>query len=67
MSAVATLERAEDARPPFDDRATLEGVVLGAWNGLAVEGRCACPVCGDEMTVGERSVGSCGSCGAELH
>ncbi|MGI9019759.1 MAG: hypothetical protein ACR2G3_03500 [Solirubrobacterales bacterium] len=74
MSAVATakrapamarrLNRARGSRP-FDDRATLESGILSAWEGLVVEGRCACPVCDGAMVAADGS-GACGSCGSEL-
>jgi hypothetical protein len=87
MSAVATPTRTPQApertpvtaarpepaggRRPFDDRATLERFVLGAWEGLVVGGRCACPVCSGPMADrpaggAPSSRGVCGRCGAEL-
>jgi hypothetical protein len=67
MSAVATLDRLEEPRAgsPFDDRATLEDTILGAWEGLVVEGRCACPVCGGEMGACGPG-GACRDCASEL-
>ena len=70
MSAVATPQRTRPASGiklasglrPFDDRATLESVILSAWEGLVVEGRCACPVCTGEMRAGAQ----CTNCGSEL-
>ena len=41
---------------------TLEDVVLEVWDRLVVDGRVACPVCGDPMS----AAGGCESCGAEL-
>ena len=71
MSAVATREReavaaraaAAGRRPRlFDDGVTLEDRILGAWEGLVVEGRAACPVCGDSMAPAP----GCSNCGSEL-
>ena len=73
MSAVATPTRVRPAERrrnlasgprAFDDRATLESRILSAWEGLVVEGRCACPVCGDAMHAG--SGASAASCSSEL-
>jgi tRNA(Ile2) C34 agmatinyltransferase TiaS len=77
MSAVAAPQWARPASGiklagglrPFDDRATLESVILSAWEGLVVEGRCACPVCGSEMAADAgagRGDAECSGCGAEL-
>ena len=74
MSAVAAPQRTRPASGiklasglrPFDDRATLESVILGAWEGLVVEGRCACPVCDAAMSAGSGGAGSCDGCGSEL-
>ncbi len=49
----------------FDDRATLESSILSAWEGLVVEGRCACPVCAGEMHAVAGGAG-CTNCGSEL-
>jgi hypothetical protein len=75
MSAVAAPHRtpsAAEARrpacagsPPFGDRATLEAIVLSAWEGVVVEGRCACPVCGGLMVADGAGAG-CRSCGSSL-
>lgn len=75
MSAVATPAKRLERRPartpgctggsPFDDRATLEGSILSAWEGVVVEGRCACPVCGGAMVAGGCGA-SCKNCGSEL-
>jgi hypothetical protein len=40
---------------------TLEDLVLGAWEDLAVEGRAECPVCGGKM-----SPPGCSDCGSQL-
>jgi hypothetical protein len=74
MSAVAAPQRTRTASGiklasglrPFDDRATLESVILSAWEGLVVEGRCACPVCDAAMSAGSGDAGSCDGCGSEL-
>ncbi len=74
MSAVATPERAPAAAAqpnlasgprPFDDRATLEGRILSAWEGLVVEGRCACLVCSGTMRAGSGRA-ACTECGSAL-
>ena len=74
MSAVATPERAPAAARrikltsgpgPFDDRATLESVILSAWEGAVVEGSCACPVCASPMIAAGHSA-TCSGCGSEL-
>jgi hypothetical protein len=44
--------------------ATLEDVVLGAWEDLAAEGRAVCPVCRDSMA--PSADGGCCGCGSEL-
>ena len=40
---------------------TLEDIVLGAWEDLALHGRTECPVC-----AGELEVAGCETCGSEL-
>jgi len=75
MSAVATPTRARStarrrnlASGPraFDDRATLESSILSAWEGLVVEGRCACPVCDGVMDARDGAAASCATCGSAL-
>jgi hypothetical protein len=41
---------------------TLEDVILGAWEDLAVGRRAECPVCGGSMSM----LHGCESCGSEL-
>ncbi len=57
----------------FDARggeATLDDVVVGAWEGLATARIVACLVCGGEMSPGGRRggelSGECGDCGSVL-
>ena len=45
-------------------QATLEDLVLGAWEDLAAEGRAVCPVCRDSMA--PSADGGCRGCGSEL-
>ena len=70
MSAAATLERVEllPVRSSFDDGATLEDTILGAWDELVSGGCCACPVCGEALVAGIAGVagGACARCGSEL-
>jgi hypothetical protein len=40
---------------------TLEELILGAWEDLALRGRAECPVCG-----GELEPAGCEACGSEL-
>jgi len=42
--------------------ATLEDLVLEAWEGLMVEGRIECPVCGGSMSAAD----GCDACGSQL-
>ncbi len=74
MSAVAAPTRARPSNRrrdlagvprAFDDRATLESVILSAWEGLVVEGRCACPICGGAMSAATGRA-SCDGCGSAL-
>ena len=73
MSAAATAERAPAMERPqrdsgpalFDDRVTLEDLVLRTWEDLVVEGRCACPVCGGSMAAAG-STAACLDCGSEF-
>ena len=44
--------------------ATLEDVVLLAWEDLVAEGRAVCPVCGSSMS--PSAEGGCRACGSEL-
>jgi hypothetical protein len=53
------------------NRTTLEELIAGVWEGLAVRGTSSCPVCGAAMEARygahARPVdGSCASCGATL-
>jgi len=53
------------------NRTTLEDLIAGVWEGLAVHGTSPCPVCGAAMQARfgahARPVdGRCGSCGATL-
>ncbi len=73
MTALATSSEAAGAvteRPPTEDSeprlfetegATLEDVILGAWEALLADGRTECPVCGSAL-----SVHGCAGCGSEL-
>ena len=72
MSAVATRSgTSAGIEPPLvghsaptlfeRERVTLEDVVLGVWEDLALEGRAGCPVCGGSM-----SPAGCADCGTEL-
>jgi hypothetical protein len=50
---------------------TLEGLLSGAWEGLAARASVACPVCSGDMRPGSEPGaapvgGSCRECGAEL-
>jgi hypothetical protein len=70
MGAVATPER-ERADQASDDGRALEAVILRAWDELAWDGRCACPVCGGHMAadpalIDHGPTGTCESCGSEL-
>jgi hypothetical protein len=73
VSAVATSERpglVDDA--PAAARSaprlfrpgeiSLEDLILGAWEGLARNGRAECPVCGGPLAAGA----GCEGCGSEL-
>ena len=77
MSALATRDRPRVAHErqrrnlaahAVDDGPTLEDSILRAWEGLIVDGRAACPVCGGAMTPGARSAqgGACAGCGSQL-
>jgi hypothetical protein len=47
--------------------ATLDELVSGVWEDLALRGRAACPVCGTQLRrAGEKS-GRCDGCASELH
>jgi hypothetical protein len=74
VNAVATQDRAallDEAPAPAGSaprlfqpgEVSLEELVLGAWEGLARDGRAECPVCGGPI---EREV-CCASCGSELY
>jgi hypothetical protein len=51
---------------------TLDELVTGVWEGLAVRGTVACPVCSNPMVLGSRDrsdgqqTGSCLGCGSKL-
>jgi hypothetical protein len=56
-------------------RLTLDDLITGAWEGLAVRGTVTCPVCASPMTArssgapehgGDAPVGACLSCGSQL-
>jgi hypothetical protein len=75
MSAVATREpRARQQQQEHDsarrpakrlfepNEATLEDVILAAWDGLKADDPSACPVCGRDRLDG----GGCRDCGSQL-
>jgi len=53
-------------------RLTLDELITGAWEGLAVRGTVACPVCAGPMTAqapghdGGAPTGACLDCGSQL-
>jgi hypothetical protein len=53
-------------------RLTLDELITGVWEGLAVRGTVECPVCANPMTLSSRSggdsqqTGSCLGCGSQL-
>jgi len=53
-------------------RLTLDDLITGAWEGLAVRGTVTCPVCAGSMTVkgpgreGDVPTGACLGCGSQL-
>jgi hypothetical protein len=53
-------------------RLTLDELITGAWEGLAVRGAVECPVCASPMTLSshgggdDRQLGFCLGCGSEL-
>ncbi|MGA7703588.1 MAG: hypothetical protein WB998_01705 [Solirubrobacteraceae bacterium] len=53
-------------------RLTLDELITSTWEGLAVRGTVACPVCDGSMTVqspehdGEAPMGACLGCGSQL-
>jgi hypothetical protein len=53
-------------------RLTLDDLITGAWEGLAVRGTVTCPVCAGPMTArapereGEALTGACLGCGSQL-
>ena len=50
------------AQHPFEPAgSTLEDLILGAWEDLALHGRAECPICGSEFTAA-----GCAGCGSEL-
>ena len=65
MSALALEQRPQlqPTAPRLFESAgsTLEDLVLGAWEDLAVNGRARCPVCG-----GDTSPSGCSDCGSQL-
>ena len=52
-------------------RLTLDELITGVWEGLAVRGAVECPVCASSMARGshddDRQVGSCLGCGSKLY
>lgn len=57
----------EGARSAGNGGLTLEQRLTGVWEGLAVAGSAACPLCGAEMRREPgRAEGSCGDCGSTL-
>lgn len=50
---------------------TLDELITGVWEGLAVRGAVECPVCASSMSLGSRGddqqMGSCLGCGSELY
>jgi hypothetical protein len=71
--APAATERSlfDEAMGGEPNRTTLEELIAGVWEGLAVHGTSSCPVCGAEMEarygVHARPVdGRCASCGSTL-
>lgn len=52
---------------PGSARLTLEQKLTSVWEGLAVAGSAACPLCGAEMRREPgRAEGRCGGCGSSL-
>lgn len=54
-------------------RLTLDELITGAWEGLAVRGTVTCPVCASPMTArvpegeaGDAPTGTCLGCGSQL-
>jgi hypothetical protein len=53
-------------------RLTLDELITGIWEGLAVRGAVECPVCASPMALsslrdeGDQQTGSCLDCGSEL-
>jgi hypothetical protein len=53
-------------------RLTLDELIIGVWEGLAVRGAVDCPVCASPMTLifhvggDDRQTGSCLGCGSKL-
>lgn len=51
-------------------RLTLDELITGVWEGLAVRGAVECPVCASSMALGshgdDQQVGSCSGCGSAL-
>jgi hypothetical protein len=63
--------RSAPPRPPRSGGATLDDIVVGAWEGLAAHRPVACPVCGGSMaprygSAAEPVGGRCGRCGSSL-
>ena len=61
----------EPPEPTFAGERTLEDLVLGAWEELAVARAASCPLCAGPLTprfgAGARPVGGhCGGCGSEV-
>ncbi len=58
--------------PEAHGRLTLDELITGVWEGLAVRGAIECPVCTSSMVLGShgggdgRQTGSCLGCGSKL-
>jgi hypothetical protein len=52
-------------------RLTLDELITGVWEGLAVRGAVECPVCASSMSLrsqeDDQQMGSCLGCGSELY
>ena len=68
MEPTASAARTPElAGPRRGGEATLDEIIVGAWEGLSARCSVACPVCAAPMTprVGAAG-GACGDCGAQL-
>jgi DnaJ-class molecular chaperone len=61
LAAARRPHRRSEARLSEPSGSTLEDIVLGAWEDLALHGRTECPVC-----AGELEAAGCNTCGSEL-